>query len=78
MLSLEGGNGGDEDDGGDDGLHRAAVEVATPSVDGSPTRSRTGAAANELLHLNDGAKLVIGMVGLPARGKSHVRVPTHD
>jgi len=26
----------------------------------------------ELLHLNDGAKLVVAMVGLPARGKTHV------
>jgi broad specificity phosphatase PhoE len=27
---------------------------------------------HELLHLNDGVKLVIGMVGLPARGKTHI------
>lgn len=27
---------------------------------------------HDLLHLNDGHRLVIGMVGLPARGKTHV------
>ena len=67
LLSLEG-----------DNSKKPQVEESTQPNRAHLTPARTATPnsliteQHELLHLNDGVKLVIGMVGLPARGKTHV------
>ena len=65
LLSLEG-----------DNSKKPQVEESTQPNRAHLTPARTATPnsliteQHELLHLNDGVKLVIGMVGLPARGKT--------
>jgi broad specificity phosphatase PhoE len=87
LLSLEGQDSstkprlasaslGEETSAGNNGAVTTAPgsssSASARNADMPPRASTPSTGQHELLHLNDGVKLVIGMVGLPARGKSHI------